>query len=256
MFGASVAHSTFAGAHAGRRKVIAGGEVLTHHAHTVECPHRPVNTLSLSLGMHESTPKPPNTTGVRVAFQGEPGAYSELAIEQLWPHGATAVPSRTFADALDRVLSGDTAYAALPVENAIAGPVIASLDALNAVRSRIKKCGETRVDIHLCLLAIPGSSLRLVRVVRSHPMALAQSQDFFMRHDWLTPEAHDDTAGAARDVAHMKRHDIAAMASSAAAARYGLHILAEHIEDRPGNSTRFVMVSARSNDSIDLSFSL
>ena len=206
--------------------------------------------------MHESTPKLPSTDGVRVAFQGEPGAYSELAIGQLWPNGATVVASRTFADALECVLSGDAAFAVLPVENAIAGPVMASHDALHAVRARITKCGETRVDIHLCLLATPGSSLPMLRVVRSHPMALAQSQRFFQRHDWLTPEVHDDTAGAARDVAHLGQHDIAAIASSAAAARYGLAILAEHIEDRPGNWTRFVMVSARPNDSTDDSFSL
>ena len=87
-------------------------------------------------------------------------------------------------------------------------------------------------------------------------MALAQSRMFFQQHDWLTPEVHDDTAGAAREVAHMRRRDIAAIASSAAAVRYGLHILAEHIEDRPGNWTRFVMVSARPDDSTDNSFSL
>lgn len=256
MFGASVAHSTFAGTHAGRRKVIAVGEWLTHHDCTVECPRHPVNTRSLSLSMHDSPPTSPSTVSVRVAFQGEPGAYSELAIKQLWPHGATAVPSRTFADALARVHAGDAAYAVLPVVNAIAGPVMASQHALHAVCARITMCGETRVDIHLCLLATPGSSLPLVRVVRSHPMALAQSQCFFQRHDWLTAEVHDDTAGAAREVAHMRRRDIAAIASSAAAARYGLHILAKDIEDRPGNWTRFVMVSARSNDATDDSFSL
>ena len=219
--GASVAHSTFAGTHAGRRKVIAVGEVLTHHARTVECPHRPVNTLSLSLSMHESTPKLPNTTGVRVAFQGEPGAYSELAIEQLWPNGATAVPSRTFADALTRVLSGDTAYAVLPVENAIAGPVIASHEALHAVRVHITKRDETRVDIHLCLLAVPGSSLPLVRVVRSHPMALAQSQDFFARHDWLTPEAHDAMVSRSSHLPHVVA---AALASEILDPKHSKHI--------------------------------
>ena len=152
--------------------------------------------------MHDSPPTSPSTVSVRVAFQGEPGAYSELAIEQLWPHGATAVPSPTFADALARVHAGDAAYAVLPVENAIAGPVMASQHALHAVRARITMCGETRVDIHLCLVATPGSSLAVLRVVRSHPMALAQSRMFFQQHDWLTPEVHDDTAGAAREVAH------------------------------------------------------
>ena len=186
-----------------------------------------------------------NASTPRVAFQGEPGAYSELAIAQLWPTGAMAMPARTFADALAYLLSGGASYAVLPVENAIAGPVHASRQALDEVNAQLLQCGETRVDIHLCLLVHSGASLDALRVVRSHPMALAQSQAFFARHAWLTPEPHDDTAGAARDVAMRGRHDVAAIASSAAAARYGLQILAEHVEDRPGNWTRFIMVTAR-----------
>ncbi len=195
--------------------------------------------------MHESTSDVSQGVLPKVAFQGELGAFSELAIAQHWPNGAVAVPSRTFDDALSTVLSKNAMFAVIPVENAIAGPVHAARDALDRMHDHLQHVGETRVTIHLCLMAPADATLESLRVVRSHAMALAQSRYFFAQHPWLTAQVHEDTAGAARDVALAGLSHVAAIASSAAATRYNLVILVEHVEDRPDNWTRFVVVSAR-----------
>ncbi len=199
--------------------------------------------------MFPHTPQPTTSESIvdrpRVAFQGEPGAFSELAIAQHWPNGAVAVPSRTFDDAVSQVLSRTAIFAVIPVENAIAGPVHAARAALDLVHDQLHHIGETRVNIHLCLMAPAEATLESLRVVRSHAMALAQSRYFFAQHPWLTAQVHEDTAGAARDVALAGLSHVAAIASSAAATRYNLQILVEHVEDRPDNWTRFVVVSAR-----------
>lgn len=187
---------------------------------------------------------PPNPDAPRVAFQGELGAFSELAIRQHWPDGATAIPCRTFADAIEHVIGHNADFAVLPLENAIAGIVHSAHSALEAVGDRVAQRSELRVPIHLCLMAPPGASLAELRAVRSHPVALAQCRIFFARHGWLEPVPHEDTAGAARDVG--ARGDLAegAIAGAAAAVRYGLEIIARHVEDVPANWTRFVVISA------------
>lgn len=192
------------------------------------------------------TPLSPNAP--RVAFQGELGAFSELAIRQHWPNGANAIPCRTFADAIEQVMHRDVDFAVIPLENAIAGVVHVAVAALDAAGDRIAHRSEVRVPIHLCLMAPPSATLAELRVVRSHPVALAQCRIFFARHGWLEPTPHDDTAGAARDVGARGDRTEGAIASDAAATRYGLEIIARHVEDVPANWTRFVVISARSGE--------
>ena len=182
----------------------------------------------------------------RVAFQGELGAFSELAIRQHWPAGAVPVPCRTFPDAIAAVRQGDADYAVIPVENAIVGAVTVALDALRDAGSEVMERGELRVPIHLCLLAPRGASLAELRNVHSHGVALAQCRIFFARHGWLEPTPHDDTAGAARMVAERGDRTVGAVAGEMAAVRYGLEIIARHIEDVPANWTRFLVISASS----------
>jgi len=182
----------------------------------------------------------------RVAFQGELGAFSELAIRQHWPTGAVPLPCRTFPDAIAAVRQGDADYAVIPVENAIVGAVKVALDALRAAGIEVVERSELRVPIHLCLLAPRGASLAELRNVHSHAVALAQCRIFFARHGWLEPAPHDDTAGAARMVAQLGDRTVGAVASEMAAVRYGLEIIARHIEDVPANWTRFLVISASS----------
>jgi prephenate dehydratase len=198
-----------------------------------------------SFEPHRSSSVPNNGhVPPKVAYQGVPGAFSETAIRQYWPHGADSIAANTFADALQHVLAGRAEFAAIPVENVIAGPVHAAVAALEAL-PHLHYHGDVRVDVRLCLMAKPGATLQTLRTVRSHPMALAQSGLFFAQHPWLTAEEHADTAGAASDVARQESLTVAAIASEAAATRYALNILARSVEDMPGNWTRFVIVSAR-----------
>jgi len=178
----------------------------------------------------------------RVAFQGELGAFSELAVRMRWPDEVSLLPCRTFDDTVHALLSGNAEFAVIPVENAIAGVVLAARAALDAVGEQLHYLGELLVPVHLCFMVPVGASLDGVRVVQSHQMALAQCQRFFTRHPWLVAQVHDDTAGAARDVAMAADCTMAAIAAEAAATRYGLAILARDIQDVSNNWTRFVVV--------------
>lgn len=181
----------------------------------------------------------------RVAFQGILGAFSELSIHQHWPSGAIPVPSDSFRDALRCVVSGDAHFAVIPIENAIAGVVHDAVRALGDMRDQLRQHAELQVLVQLCLMALPGVSLADLRLVRTHPMALGQCRIFCGQHPWFQAAPHEDTAGAAREVAARGDRTIGAIASEAAARHYGLEILAHAIQDVPANWTRFVVVSKR-----------
>jgi prephenate dehydratase len=179
---------------------------------------------------------------LRVAFEGERGAYSEDAIAALFPSGAEPVPSRTVLDVACAVANGGVDAGVLPVENTLAGSVVASYDAL-AQCATLHAVAETVVGIHHCLLAPPGATLEGLERVESHPVALAQCTRFLALHADIHVSAAADTAGSARDVAAAGDPRRAAIASRAAAERYGLVVLVERIEDRPDNQTRFLAVT-------------
>lgn len=183
-----------------------------------------------------------NLSPLRVAYQGEPGAYSDLAVRQYFGDAGVGVPFRTFADVLDAVVTGACDRALLPVENAIVGRVQVALDALAPVESELLIEGEYRLPVELCLLGVPGAMLATVRTVRGHPVALAQCRIFAARHPWFDTVAHDDSAGAAREVAETGDRSIAAIASAMAAERYGLEVLARGVQDVPHNWTRFLIL--------------
>ena len=179
---------------------------------------------------------------LRVAFQGELGAFSEEAIGCYWPGSVEAVPMRHNRDVVRAVATGAVQHGMLPVENTIAGSVAPSYDAL-AESTEVYAVGELVLPIHHCLLAPPGASLGELRTVESHPVALDQCGGFLERHPHLTTRAAYDTAGAARDVANARDPKRGAIASRAAAARYRLTILADGIQDRDDNQTRFVALA-------------
>lgn len=195
--------------------------------------------MTVNSSKAEHTPIP------RVAFQGTFGAFSEQAIRQHWPDGADAVPHHSFVDVVASVLARSVDFAVIPVENAIAGPVANAIEALDAAADTIAHRGDVRINVKLCLMGPRGATLDHIRAVHSHPMALAQCRKFFARHDWFTPVLHEDTAGAAQDVAAWNDVTIAAIASDAAAGRNDLRVIARGLEDDPENWTRFVVVTAR-----------
>ena len=250
----------------------------------------------------------------RVAFQGEPGAFGDAMIAERWRGSAEAVPARTFEDALALICAGRVDYAVIPVWNSTIGDLPAQRRALASHAARTRIVEEHVIPVQHCLAALPSASLESIRVVGSHPAALAQCRRFFRARRKLVPRDAYDTAGAARELARVVlvsrwtgegdgsrtefgraadtgeadgsrpiglhravpderdgarrqwyhcsadtdeprrpwfegaavgAHELAVIASSAAARRYGLVVLAESIQDDPGNATRFVVVRTR-----------
>lgn len=190
-----------------------------------------------------AVPAMPLTPGAppRVAYQGEPGAFSEHAVALHWAGSAAAVPLPTFGDVADAVASGAVAFGLLPVENSIVGTVHEAVIALGSRPLTI--VGELRLPIRQCLLALPGSTLEGLASVESHPVALAQCGAFLRAHPHLRARAVHDTAAAARLVAEAGDRRRAAIADRAAAERYGLVVLAGDVHDTDDNTTRFVVVA-------------
>ena len=178
----------------------------------------------------------------RVAFQGELGAFSEEAITRYWRGEAEPVPMRHNRDVARAVAEARVDFGMLPVENTLAGSVAPSYDAL-AETPEVFVVGELVLPIHHCLLAPSGSQLEELRRVDSHPVALDQCALFLQRQPQIVAHAAYDTAGAAREVALAGDRTRAAIAGRAAAARYGLAMVADGIQDRNDNQTRFVVLS-------------
>jgi len=178
----------------------------------------------------------------RVAYQGEAGAYSEEGIRQFFGAGADPVPCETFAEVLAAVESADCDFGMLPVENSIAGSVNWSYELLMEHDLRI--FAEVILRVRHLLLAPPATVFDDVRVVRSHPQALAQCARYLARHGF-TGEATADTAGAARDLAARPTPGTAVIAGQGAADATGLVVLNRAIEDSLSNYTRFFVLSLR-----------
>ena len=179
---------------------------------------------------------------LRVAFQGEAGAFSEEAIVQLWGAEAEPVPMRTFADVMDAAEAGTVDYGLLPIESTLMGGVDSAYDLL-AMHERLIIAAETIVPIRLCVLGIPGATLAGLTQLHSHPIMLAQCAHFFERYKHITPVPSWDTAGAARAVMQAGDPSRAAAGSRRAADRFGLELLADRIEDRPDTQMRFLAVA-------------
>lgn len=183
---------------------------------------------------------------IRVAFQGELGAFSEQALRQIWGDHAEPVPRHTFADVAHAVARGDVERGVLPVHNVIVGAIETSLAAM-ASEPSLAIVDETTVIIKPMLLALPGVALGDITRVASHPAALGQCHGFLSGHPEIEIVRAWDTAGAARDLVAGGDRTLAVIAGPTAAVRYGLDILVEQIADRPDNLTRFVVV-ARPSD--------
>lgn len=179
-------------------------------------------------------------TKMRVAFQGEPGAFSEAAAVQLLGEGIQTVPRTTF-DATFRAIAEKAADALLlPVENTLAGSVVRVFDLL--WQSQLEICGETILPIEHHLMGVPGAKIETLRAVASHPMALAQCEHFFESHPGLKRVPAEDTAGSVREMMDRGDATCGAIAGRRAAGHYGAVILRENIEDNAENFTRFVLL--------------
>ena len=180
----------------------------------------------------------------RIAFQGEPGAFSEVACRRFAPdYEPMACP--TFEDAFEAVKSGRAERAMLPIENSLAGRVADIHHLLPDADVHI--VAEHFLPIEHHLMVKPGVTLDAVKFVRSHAMALGQVRGF-LREKRLRAEVAGDTAGAARRLAEAGGMDEGVVASEIAAEIYGLDILARNIEDAGHNTTRFLQMADEPDD--------
>ena len=181
----------------------------------------------------------------KIAFQGEPGAYSHQACHEARPDHE-ALPCRTFEDAVEAVRGGEAELAMLPVENSTYGRV-ADIHRL-LPESGLHIIEEAFVRVHINLLALPGTKLAQVKSAMSHTVLLGQCRDF-LRANAIQPVTGADTAGSAKQVAAAGDPAMGALASELAGEIYGLEVLARHIEDQATNTTRFLIMSREADES-------
>ncbi|MDR3465711.1 MAG: prephenate dehydratase [Xanthobacteraceae bacterium] len=176
---------------------------------------------------------------MKIAFQGEPGANSHIAIAEAYPD-AEALPCATFEDALAAIASGEADLGMIPIENSVAGRV-ADIHHL-LPHSGLFIIGEWFLPIHHQLMGVRGARLADITSVESHVHALGQCRKI-IRKLGIRSIVAADTAGSARAVAERGDQSVAAIASRLAAEIYGLDILSEDIEDETHNTTRFVVLA-------------
>jgi prephenate dehydratase len=195
----------------------------------------------------------------RVAFQGERGAFSEEAAVKLLGEEIALVPRPTFEAAFSAINNGLADYILAPIENSLAGSVHRSFDLL--VDSNLNILAEVVIPIAHNLIAAPGAKFEELAVVESHPVALAQCEQFFSANPRLRRVVTEDTAGSVRAVVRSGDRTRAAIAGRRAAEIYGGAILREHLEDNSENYTRFLLLSPSSDaaenaDKLSLVFQL
>jgi prephenate dehydratase len=175
---------------------------------------------------------------VRIAYQGEPGAYSEAAALVYSPHTET-LSCKTFDEVFEAVVHTRATHGIVPMENSIGGTIHRNYDLL--VDHDLSITGEVELDVVHCLQALPGTKIPDIRIVYSHPQALAQCERY-LKELGATVEAVYDTAGGAKLVAEQKLKDAAALASRRAAEVFGLEVLQEAVQDFEFNITRFFVI--------------
>ena len=173
---------------------------------------------------------------VSVAFQGEPGAYSEEAALTYFGQRAITKPCESLEDVFKEVQAGDVQFGMIPIENSIEGSISRSYDLM--LESNLMVSGELNLRVNHCLIGNPGATLDSIKRVYSHPQALGQTGHFLRQlHFELIPTY--DTAGSVKLIKEKNIMDGSAVASERAAAIYGMKILARDIMDNPNNFTRF-----------------
>jgi len=181
------------------------------------------------------------TNVLKISIQGIEGCFHHDAARNYFGEEFEVKPALTFDAALDNVLSGESDYGVIAIENSIAGSIIPNYQLLR--KSGLKIWGEVSIHIAQHLMALPGTNLQDITEVQSHPMALHQCKDFFLDHSEIKLVESPDTAYSARLIAANQMKGVAAIAGDLAADIYGLEIIASGIESHKDNYTRFLIVA-------------
>lgn len=176
----------------------------------------------------------------KVAFQGERGAFSEVAARQLVGNDIIPVHCETFESVFEVVEKRRADFGVVPIENSLIGSIHKNYDLL--LEHSLKVIGETQARVEHALIACPGVTLSKVNEVYSHPAALDQCRNFFRKYPRLKPVTYYDTAGAVKMLAENPLDHVAAIASPHAAETYKMKVLKKSIEDEKSNYTRFLML--------------
>ncbi len=182
-------------------------------------------------------------TKKRAAFQGERGAFSEEAAYKLLGKSVLPIACDSFESVFDKVESKQAEYGVIPIENSLIGSIHKNNDLL--LERDLTVIGETQLRVVHCLIALPGTSIKRIARVFSHPAALDQCRNFFKKHQKIEPVSYYDTAGAVKMLTESKMTDAAAIASPFAAKIYKMRQLKNSIEDKKFNFTRFLLLARR-----------
>jgi prephenate dehydratase len=177
---------------------------------------------------------------MKIAFQGEFGAYSEAGLFEHFGDGVESLPCESFDTVFAAVSSGEAGCGFIPIENSLAGSIHRNYDLL--LQNELIVVGEHNLRVSHCLIGLPGATLEGIRTVTSHPQALAQCEGFLKRLGAKIEPAYD-TAGSVKLVRQGGNSSAAGIASRRAADLYGMQVLAEAIEDNPANFTRFLVIA-------------
>ena len=203
-----------------------------------------LSPTALSVSMPKITGKvnniAPNTHPMKIAFQGEPGAYSEKAARELLGPRIITSPCQSFEDTFKAVASREADYCVVPIENSLGGSIHTNYDLL--LRYDLHIIAEHEFRVEHSLLALPGVKKEDIKKVLSHPQALAQC-DNYLRNWGVGREEAYDTAGSAKMIKDKDMRDCAAIASDLAGLTYGLEVMDSNIEDWDNNFTRFLLLA-------------
>jgi len=182
----------------------------------------------------------------RIGYQGEPGAFSEMAARRFFSGDLKMVPCATFDQLFTAFRTEEVDFIIAPVENSIAGKVERVHSLLQTTPHEF--VNEMELPIIQSLIVLPGTKLDDVRTAESHPVALAQCGKFFTKHRGIRPVESNDTAASVRRIMEASDPSRAAVASSVAAERYGAVVLITGIQDDANNRTRFQLLKRKTGE--------
>jgi prephenate dehydratase/chorismate mutase len=174
-----------------------------------------------------------------VGFQGEHGSYGEMVARHHFP-GQVFTPFAEFSEVFERLEDGSIDYGVVPVENSVGGPVTQVNELL--IKFPLYIAGEAKLKINYCLLTLPETDYRDIKLVYSHPDALTQCLDFLNRNN-LEEKPYYDTAGAAKDLSELRWKAAAAIASPLCAGLYNLQVIKDHLATHDQNITRYLILA-------------